>query len=196
MLAVSTSLVVALALASAEPAAEPASPARDRVITDQKPVEMTASGGLTIDLKRQVGIAKGDVSIKRDDVHVCCDEAEASYAANRIERVTCRGRVVIVRPDGTRATAALAVFVASEDKVTLTGEARVVTEGADLAGERIIYDIAKDKLEVEGGKSRFRYKPKAELAAEIPERPCGPRPAKAASKPASVDKPSKAAKDR
>jgi lipopolysaccharide transport protein LptA len=190
VLALPTSLAFALTLASAEPSAAPATSVRDRVTTDQRPVEMTASGGLSIDLKRQVGIAKGDVSIKRDDVHVCCDEAEASYAANRIERVTCRGRVVIVRPDGTRATAALAVFNATEDTVTLTGEARVVTEGADLAGERIIYDIAKDKLEVEGGKSRFRYKPKAELVAEIPERPCGPRPAKVAPKPA------KAAKDR
>ena len=72
---------------------------------------------------------------------------------------------------------------ATEDTVTLTREARDVTEGVDLAGEQIVYDIAKDKLEVEGGKSRSRYKTKAELVAEIPERPCGPRPAKVAPKP-------------
>jgi lipopolysaccharide transport protein LptA len=126
---------------------------------EHRPVEMTSRGGLSIDLKKKIGIAKGDVLIKRDDVLVCCDEAEARYLANKIERVTCKGRVVIVRPDGTRATAGLAVFLASEDKVTLSGSAHVITEAADLQGERIVYDIKNDRLEVEGDKSRFKYTP-------------------------------------
>src|SRR5688572_17699164 len=120
------------------------------VLPDSRPVEMTAKGGLSIDLKQKIGIAKRDVVIKRDDVLVCCDEAEARYQSNKIERVTCKGRVVIVRPDGTHATAGLAVFIASEDKITLTGSAHVKTEAADLEGEKIIYDIKNDRLEVEG----------------------------------------------
>jgi lipopolysaccharide transport protein LptA len=143
----------------------------DRVAGDRRPVEMTASGGLSIDLAKQIGIAKGDVIIERDDVVVCCDEAEAKYEKNRIEQVTCKGRVVIVRPDGTKATAALAVFRAKEDNITLSGEARVTTESTDLTGERIIYDIARDKLTVEGSKSRFRFKPGTH--AEVPARACG-----------------------
>src|SRR6185295_15076234 len=114
--------------------------------------------GLSIDLKNKIGIAKGDVLIKREDVMVCCDEAEARYQANRIEQVTCKGRVVIVRPDGTRATASQAVFVAAEDKVTLSGQAHVITESADLQGEKIVYDIARDRVDVQGDKSRFKYK--------------------------------------
>jgi lipopolysaccharide transport protein LptA len=127
--------------------------------TDGRPVEMTSSGGLSVDLKAKIGVAKGDVLIKRDDVLVCCDEAEARYLANKIERVTCRGRVVIVRPDGTRATAGVAVFIASENRVTLTGQAHVISEAADLQGEKIIYDIKNDRLEVEGQKSKFKYSP-------------------------------------
>lgn len=149
-----------------------------QALPDTRPVEMTSRGGLSIDLKQKIGVAKVDVLIKRDDVLVCCDEAEARYLANKIERVTCKGRVVIVRPDGTRATAGIAVFIASEDKVTLTGDAHVVSELADLQGEKIVYDIKNDRLEVEGQKSRFKYTPnvtapdpKADLKAQ---RPCPP----------------------
>jgi lipopolysaccharide transport protein LptA len=146
---------------------------------DGRPVEMTSKGGLSIDLKQKIGIAKGDVLIKRDDVLVCCDEAEARYQANKIERVTCKGRVVIVRPDGTRATAGLAVFVASEDKVTLTGSAHVISDVADLQGEKIIYDIKNDRLEVEGQKSRFKYTPGQPTSKDQPppppSRPCPPK---------------------
>src|SRR5262245_22000911 len=127
--------------------------------SDTKPVEMTSSGGVSIDLKKKIGIAKGDVVIKREDVLVCCDEAEAHYLSNKIERVTCRGRVVIVRPDGTHAIVKEAVFVASEDKVTLSGEVHVTSEAADLEGEKIVYDIGRDRLEVVGGRSRFKYRP-------------------------------------
>ena len=84
---------LSLALAGAEPTSAGAGAARERLGADARPVEMTAVGGLSIDLKRQVGVAKGDVVIRRDDVLVCCDEAEAKYAANKIERVTCKGRV-------------------------------------------------------------------------------------------------------
>lgn len=136
---------------------------------------MTARGGLHVDLKRQLGTAHGDVTLRRDDVLVCCDEADAKYSGNRIERVTCRGRVVIVRPDGTRATADLAVFVAKEDRVTLSGGARVSTGDGDLTGDRIVYDIGADRLEVDGGRSRFKFVPGQGGTSEpILSRPCPP----------------------
>lgn len=140
---------------------------------DQRPVEMSAKGGLTVDLKRHVGVAKKDVVIRRDDVTVCCDEAEAHYSGNQIERVTCRGRVVIVRPDGTQATADVAVFLAAQDQVTLSGNAEVVTPEAKLSGEKIVYDIGKDQLEVAGKKSRFQYGPKKGAPTPLP-RSCPP----------------------
>ena len=139
---------------------------------DNRPVEMTAKGGLWVDLKKQTGIAKGDVVVRRDDVTVCCDRAEATFMKNEVQRVECTGNVVIVRPDGTRAHADKAVFEASTDTVTLTGKARVTSTAADLEGESIVYDIATDKLEVQGSKARFRYKPEAEAAEK--GRPCPP----------------------
>jgi lipopolysaccharide transport protein LptA len=150
--------------------AEPAQP--DRIQANSRPVEMSSSGGLSIDMKRQVGFTKGDVVIKRDDVLVCCDEAEAKYAGSKIERITCRGRVVIIRPDGTRATANLAVFEAAADKVTLTGEAHVVKEDSAITGSRIIYDIGRDHLEVDGSRSTVKFKQPGK--DEIPSRPCPP----------------------
>ena len=141
-----------------------------------RPVEMTAQGGLEVDLKKHIGIARKDVMIRRDDVLVCCDEAEARYRGDRIERVECRGRVVIVRPDGTRARADFAVFDAQADRITLTGSARVQAPEADLAGETIIYDIAGDRLDVRGKKSSFRFTPDAGPPLEL-ERACPPVPA-------------------
>lgn len=169
MRAEAAALVAALLAAAPE--------AKEKVRPDSRPVEMSARGGLEVDLKRHVGVAKGDVLIQRDDVMVCCDEAEARYQGDRIERVECRGRVVIVRPDGTRARADLAVFDASKDLVTLEGGARVRSPEADLAGEKIIYDIARDRLDVRGKKSRFRYAPPSADAPKeaLPlDRPCPP----------------------
>ena len=134
--------------------------AAPQLVADGKPVEMSAAGGLSIDLKKHIGIARKDVVIRRDDVTVCCDEAEAKYAGNQIERVTCKGRVVIVRPDGTQATSDLAVFIAAEDSLTLSGNAQVTTVEGKLTGETIIYDIKRDQLEVAGKRSRFQFEPK------------------------------------
>lgn len=171
----------AAAALGARPA--PASAGQNRLGADARPVEMTSSGGLSIDLNRHLGHAHGDVLIKRDDVLVCCDDAVAHYTGNQIERLTCRGRVVIVRPDGTRATAQVAVFQASEDRVTLTGDARVYSEEANLSGDRIIYDVARDHLEVEGGRSKFKYKPETEADRAILARPCPPGSAEAPAPP-------------
>ena len=129
-------------------------------LAPDRPVQMRARDGLEIDLDAKVGRARGDVVIERDDVVVCCDEAEAKYSDKRIDRVTCRGNVVIVRPDGTKARADVAIFVAEADNVTLFGKARVFAPEATLSGERIVYDIARDRLVVEGKKSRFDFEPK------------------------------------
>lgn len=139
--------------------------------TSEEPVELSAQGGISIDLERNVGIAKGDVVIRRRDVTVCCDEAEAHYEGGNIQEVTCRGRVVIVRPDGTRAAAETAIYRAGEDTVTLTGRARVYAKEAQLSGRRIVYDIGRDRLEVAGKRSRFAFKP----ATAVPNlRKCPP----------------------
>lgn len=140
----------------------------------ERPVEMQSSGGLEVDLKRNVGVAKGDVVIRRDDVTVCCDEAEARYRGNTIERVECRGRVVVVRADGTKAIADVAVFDATKDQVSLSGRARVRSESADVEGQLIVYDIRQDQLSVKGKDSRFRFKPPSG-ALELP-RSCPPAP--------------------
>jgi lipopolysaccharide transport protein LptA len=103
---------------------------------------------------------------------VCCDEAEASYAGGKIEQVTCRGRVVIVRPDGTRASAGVAIYRAAEDTVTLTGQPNVFAKDAHLSGETIVYDIGKDKLEVAGKRSKFSFVPANKAPAM---RACPPR---------------------
>lgn len=127
---------------------------------DPQPVVMTARGGIQVDLKRRVGVAHDDVVISRDDVTVCCDRAEAVYDKDKIRKVTCTGRVVIVRPDGTKASAHEALFEAVANRVTLQGGAKVWSKDAHLTGARIVYDIGLDTLSVVGGDSRFSFDPK------------------------------------
>lgn len=150
-----------------------AAPSSGDRLKDGRPVEMSARGGLKIDLKGQTGKAKGDVLIKRDDILVCCDEADAQFDGDQIQRVECRGRVVIVRPDGTRARADVAVFDARADQVTLSGAAKLRSNETDLEGESIIYDVARDQLEVTGQKSKFRFSPGPKKPLEL-ERACPP----------------------
>lgn len=150
-----------------------AQPSAGTKSAEQRPVEMRSSGGLEVDLKRSVGIAKGDVVIQRDDVIVCCDEAEAHYTGQHIDRVECRGRVVVVRADGTRAVADVAVFDATKEVVSLSGKARVRSESADVEGQLIVYDIRADQLSVKGKKSRFRFQPPASEGLALP-RTCPP----------------------
>lgn len=169
-----------LALVLAAPDAGPgeaAQPAPSRLSggARDRPVDMRARGGLRVDLKKQTGVAEGDVVIQRDDVTVCCDRAEALFSKNSIQRVECRGNVVVLRPDGTRARADVAVFDASADTVTLAGKAHVQSLEADLQGESIVYDIASDRLEVRGKKARVRYTPQPEPPLAL-GRTCPPPP--------------------
>lgn len=145
----------------------------DALRADPRPVRMTASGGIQVDLKRKIGVATKDVVVTRDDVTVCCDRAEAVYDKNQIRKVTCKGRVVILRPDGTTATADEAVFEAIRNALTLKGGAEVWTKDAHLVGKRIVYDIGKDTLRVEGGKSRFTFDPEGQTPKK-PRRACPP----------------------
>jgi lipopolysaccharide transport protein LptA len=136
------------------------------------PVEMSARGGLEVDLKAHRGKAKGEVVIRRGDVTVCCDEAEAEFEGDRIQRVECKGRVVIVRGDGTRARADLAVFDARADRVTLSGAAKLSSKEAALESESIVYDLKTDQLSAAGKQSRFRLDPSSK-PLEL-ERACPP----------------------
>jgi lipopolysaccharide transport protein LptA len=149
-----------------------AAPPSGRDAAREVPIEMTAKGGLSVNLKTQIGLARGDVIVRRDDVTLCCDRAEARFDGDQIRRVECSGRVVIRRADGTIARADLAVFEADADRLVLTGDARVRSTLASLDGERIVYDVARDELTVEGGRSRVRYTPQQKGARAEPERAC------------------------
>lgn len=165
---------VAAALGLPSPAERPS-----RVDSGPLPVEMTAAGGIELDLERQVGTARTDVVIRRGDVTVCCDEARAGYRGGRIVRLACRGRVVIRRADGTRAAADEAVYVAARDALTLSGHVWLDTGDATLSGTRLVYDIRRDRLNMVGTKSRFVFMPgpaTGPAAGRRPSRPCpGPR---------------------
>lgn len=139
------------------------------------PIEMSSDGGIRIDLRRRTGTAEGHVVIRRRDLVVCCDRAVARYGSDRISEVTCRGNVVIHRADGMRIMAAQARFVADRERLVLTGGVRVWREEGYLSGQRIEFDLARDRLDVRGPGSTLVL---AEGATPPPSPAC-PRPASA-----------------
>ena len=165
-------VVVGFSAGPGRPLGVPSDPVR--VDASAVSVEMTAAGGIELDLERQIGKARTDVIVRRGDVTVCCDEARADYRGGRIVRLACRGRVVIRRADGIRATADEAVYVASRDALTLSGRVWLDTKDATLSGTRLVYDIRRDRLHVVGAKSRFAWTPGLSTARRS-VRPC-PKP--------------------
>ena len=123
------------------------------------PLEMTADGGLIFDLVRRIGRAEGNVIVRRHDMVVCCDRAEAKLKNARIDSVRCEGDAVIRRLDGTRITADHVQYDAAHNLLTLTG--RVVAQRADgeLAGAKMVYRLDQDRLEVTGPRSTLRFIP-------------------------------------
>lgn len=146
--------------------------APDVVVPADAPIEMTADGGLTIDFDRQTGRAEGNVVIRRTDMIVCCDRADARFNRGRIAQVRCEGDVVINRVDGTRITAEALQFEAVHHRLVLTG--RVVAQRPDgqLTGARMVYRLDKDELQVSGPGSTLRLRPPP--SGSVQTRP-GPR---------------------
>ncbi len=125
----------------------------------QAPIEMTADGNLTIDMVKRIGRARGNVIIRRRDFVVCCDEAEARYGAKTIEKVSCRGNVVIHTVGPTRITAGWAEFRVAADRLVLRGGVVVWRPRGRLTGRRIEYDLSAERLDVSGPGSSLVFSP-------------------------------------
>ena len=126
-----------------------------------QPVEITADGGLVVDLRRGLGRARGNVVIRRPDLVVCCREAEASYASGRVTSFSCRGDVIINLQHGGRITAAQAEFRATAERLTLSGDVVVDRAEGRLSGPKLEYDIREDRLQMSGPGSALRLTPEA-----------------------------------
>ncbi|MEL7369018.1 MAG: LptA/OstA family protein [Myxococcota bacterium] len=138
---------------------------------DRTPVEISAKGGMSVDLEKGLGRAEGDVVIRRRDLVVCCDRAEAVYAKGQIRAVACRGNVVIRRTDGTRIVAEQVNFQPGRKRLALSGRVKVWRSDGQLTGDRMTYALDTGRLEVRGARSTLKLTPDGDPPPAAPKCP-------------------------
>ena len=98
----------------------------------------------------------GEVTLKKEAMTLNSDSVTVFYDAGTraIREIEALGNVV-VRKEGRTAFANRALYYSKEEKIVLTGDARIVEKDNQLGGERITLFIRDDRSIVEGGNVLF-----------------------------------------
>lgn len=102
--------------------------------------------------KENLIVFKGNVTARQKDIVIYADSLEAMIFEDGkgIEKVVAGGNVKIQQ--GLRiAHCQKAVFYNRDQKVVLTGDPRVWEGDNQISGEEIVFDIARNRVEVKGG---------------------------------------------
>ena len=132
----------------------------------REPIDIT-SDRVEAFSKKNLIVFKGNVMASQKDIVIYSDSLEAFIFEDGkgIEKVIAGGNVKIQQ--GLRvANCQKAVFYNQDQRVVLTGEPKVMEGDNLVSGEEIIFDIAKNRIEVKGGpggRGRVRVLPGAEL---------------------------------
>jgi lipopolysaccharide export system protein LptA len=98
----------------------------------------------------------GDVILKKEGMTVYSDSMVVFYDApsKGVREIEALGNVV-VRKDGRVALSNHASYYSSEEKIVLTGDARIIENDNQLGGDRITLFMRDDRSIVEGGRVLF-----------------------------------------
>jgi lipopolysaccharide export system protein LptA len=138
----------------------------DASIDKSQPIDITSDIVEAL-WKENLIIFKGNVVARQKDIVIYADSLEAVIIEDGkgIDRATAGGNVKIQQ--GVRvANCQKAIFYNRDQKMVLTGDARVVDGDNTVSGDEIIFDIEKNRVEVKGGQSG-RGKAKVHPGGEI-----------------------------
>ena len=95
----------------------------------------------------------GKVLLKKEGMTLTSDQMIVFYdpGSKNIREIEARGNVT-VRKEGRVALANMAIYTLREEKIVLTGNARIIEKDNQLGGEKIILFMRDDRSIVEGGK--------------------------------------------
>ncbi len=98
----------------------------------------------------------GEVTLKKEDITLYADALTVFYNTRTkgLREIEALGNVV-VRREGRVALAEKAIYYSREEKIVLTGDARIIENENQLGGERITLFVRDDRSIVEGGKVLF-----------------------------------------
>lgn len=111
---------------------------------------------------------RGDVKMKKEDMTVNSDTMVVFYDApsKGINEIDATGNVV-VRREGRTAFSKQAFYYSKEEKIVLTGEARIIENENELGGDRITLFMRDDRSIVEGGRVLFYEDKQRQKAGKI-----------------------------
>lgn len=98
----------------------------------------------------------GDVTLKKEDISLYSDYMVVFYdeTTKGISEIEARGNVV-VRREGRTALADRAYYYSKEEKIVLTGDARIIENENQIGGDRITLFVRDDRSIVERGEVLF-----------------------------------------
>lgn len=126
--------------------------AAQSVTKEAEPIVITSNRMEAEKLGEKVTFS-GNVVLKKEGMTVTSDQMVVFYdpGSKNIREIVARGNVV-VRKEGRIALANLATYSLREEKIVLTGDARIIEKENQLGGEKIILFMRDDRSIVEGGK--------------------------------------------
>ena len=133
-------------------------PASDSVALEQgdrEPMVVTSARMEADELGNTVTFV-GEVFLKKEAMTLTSDHLVVFYdpASKGVREIEALGNVV-VRKEGRVAHANKAIYYSKDEKIVLTGEARISENENQLGGERITLFMRDDRSIVEGGKVLF-----------------------------------------
>ncbi len=132
-----------------------ATPAGNRPRGGREPIVITASHMEADQLGYKVKF-NGDVVLKKESMTLYSDSMLVFYdvPSKSIREIDALGNVV-VRREGRVALSNRAIYYSKEEKIVLTGDARIIENQNQLGGDRITLFLQDDRSIVEGGKVLF-----------------------------------------
>lgn len=145
-------LVIAAFLVIAAPASA-ARPAKDK--NEREPLAIT-SDRMEADKLGDTVTFLGNVTLKKEGMTLTSDVVVVLYDAGskNVREIEAHGNVV-VRKEGRVALSNKASYYSGEEKIILTGDARIIENENQLGGEKITLFMRDDRSIVEGGKVLF-----------------------------------------
>ena len=121
----------------------------------REPMVITSSHMETDKLGDKVTFT-GDVVLKKEGMTLYSDSMIVFYdvPTKGVKQIDASGNVV-VRKEGRVALSNRASYYSREEKIVLTGDARIIENENQLGGERITLFMRDDRSIVEGGKVLF-----------------------------------------
>jgi lipopolysaccharide export system protein LptA len=111
-----------------------------------------------------------EVVLKKEAMTMNADRLIVHYdpSVKSVREIEALGKVIVTQ-EGRVAMGEKAVYYSSEEKLILTGDARIVENENQLGGERIILFIRENRSVVEGGKVLFYQDKTVDRKLKLPQ---------------------------